>query len=239
MPSSGSFGSGGVSFAAPGLTLTTANAAGVATTTIRSDASVLTYDATVPGTIVSAAAAAAGAAAVAARRDHTHGAPTMWTLVGSDTTERTTAAGSAADLVTITGLSIPVTTNLMVVVNARKTSGAAAAAALGLKINSTTVWEATVNIGLWQSSATDRAEDGQIVFFIGPRIAAYPFPLARFIATARISSTGAVADSNTAPMGTPAAAFPVATITDFIIRGNSGSASVTLGVQGVYVYAGA
>ena len=62
-------------FATPDLTLTTANAAGTAgtKTTIRSDASILVYDATVPTTIAYGASAAAGSAAVSARRDHTHG----------------------------------------------------------------------------------------------------------------------------------------------------------------------
>lgn len=63
------------SFATPDLTLTTANAAGSAgvSTSIRSDASILVYDATVPTTIAYGASAAAGDTATAARRNHTHG----------------------------------------------------------------------------------------------------------------------------------------------------------------------
>ena len=66
-------------FATPDLTLTTANSAGSAgvKTTIRSDASILTYDATVSTTIASGASAATGSASTAARRDHTHGAFTV------------------------------------------------------------------------------------------------------------------------------------------------------------------
>jgi len=60
-------------FAAPDLTLTTANVEGSAKTNIRSDASLLTYDATVPTTIAYGATAAAGDTATAARRNHTHG----------------------------------------------------------------------------------------------------------------------------------------------------------------------
>jgi hypothetical protein len=60
-------------FAAPALTLGTTNSAGVATTLMRTDATILAFDATVPTTIAAGAAAAAGSAAVAARRDHTHG----------------------------------------------------------------------------------------------------------------------------------------------------------------------
>jgi hypothetical protein len=66
-------------FATPDLTLTTANAAGSAgvKTTIRSDASILTYDAVAPTTISSGASPAAGDTATAARRNHTHGAPAI------------------------------------------------------------------------------------------------------------------------------------------------------------------
>jgi len=60
---------GTTSFGTPALTLTTANAAGAASTAIRTDASILAFDATVPAAL---GAAAAGAAAVAARRDHVH-----------------------------------------------------------------------------------------------------------------------------------------------------------------------
>jgi hypothetical protein len=62
-------------FGTPDLTLTTANAAGSTSvkTTLRTDASVLAYDATVPTTIAYGASAAAGDTATAARRNHTHG----------------------------------------------------------------------------------------------------------------------------------------------------------------------
>ena len=58
-----------VTFAAPGLTLGTANAAGAASTQIRTDATILAFDATTPAAI---GTAAVGAATVASRRDHVH-----------------------------------------------------------------------------------------------------------------------------------------------------------------------
>jgi microcystin-dependent protein len=61
------------SFATPAIVLGTAAAAGAATTPIRSDATILAFDATLPTTSASADAAAAGSAATAARRDHVHG----------------------------------------------------------------------------------------------------------------------------------------------------------------------
>ena len=59
-------------FATPDLTLTTANGAGSAgvATTIRSDASILVYDTSVPAAV--STASATGSAATAARRDHVH-----------------------------------------------------------------------------------------------------------------------------------------------------------------------
>lgn len=62
-----------LAYAVPALTLSTANAEGAADTVIRSDATILVFDATVPDVIQPDDAAAAGSAVVAARRDHTHG----------------------------------------------------------------------------------------------------------------------------------------------------------------------
>lgn len=66
---------GGASFATPSIALGTAAAAGAASTVIRSDATIVAFDATVPTTIAYGDAPNVGAAAVAARRDHRHGAP--------------------------------------------------------------------------------------------------------------------------------------------------------------------
>lgn len=62
-----------LAYAVPALTFGVANAAGVADTVIRSDATLAIFDAVVPDVIQCDDAAATGAAAVAARRDHTHG----------------------------------------------------------------------------------------------------------------------------------------------------------------------
>lgn len=61
--------------AAPSLTLGTSNSAGVAASYVRTDATILAFDATVPTTLSYGGAAAAGSATVAARRDHTHAMP--------------------------------------------------------------------------------------------------------------------------------------------------------------------
>ncbi len=66
---------GAVTYATPNLTLGTANAAGSASSVIRSDATILAFDATAPTTQAFGDAAAVGVAAVAARRDHKHAFP--------------------------------------------------------------------------------------------------------------------------------------------------------------------
>src|SRR5207302_1580277 len=63
------------SFATPAIVLGTAAAAGAAATPIRSDSTIVAFDATAPVTQAFSDVAAAGAAAVAARRDHKHGMP--------------------------------------------------------------------------------------------------------------------------------------------------------------------
>lgn len=64
-----------ITYATPAIVLGTAAAAGAASSVIRSDSTIVAFDATVPTTIAFSDAAATGSAAVAARRDHRHGAP--------------------------------------------------------------------------------------------------------------------------------------------------------------------
>lgn len=156
------------------------------------------------------------------------------TLLASDTTERTTAAGSAVDLVTLTGLSIAVTTPLLAVIHYHKTAGAAAAPLLGLKINATTVYEASAGGHIAKFSATDQVEDGVAQIIIGPRVALY---VAGALTTYQTTNSGGFGGAQAFGATAPSATIPVATITDFIIRGSSASASVTLGVQSVFLYA--
>jgi hypothetical protein len=63
-------------FAAPALTLGTANAAGAAKTTLATDSTLLAFDTTIPAAnSFSVASSSTGSAVVAARRDHVHGTP--------------------------------------------------------------------------------------------------------------------------------------------------------------------
>ncbi len=68
-------GGGVTGFATPAIVLGTTAAAGAATTVIRSDSTVVAFDATAPTTQAFGDSAATGSAAVAARRDHKHGIP--------------------------------------------------------------------------------------------------------------------------------------------------------------------
>ena len=74
-----------VAYAAPSLTLGTSNSAGAAASAVRTDATILAFDATTPAAV---GTAAVGAATVAARRDHVHA-----TGAGTPTTS---AIGDAA-----------------------------------------------------------------------------------------------------------------------------------------------
>jgi hypothetical protein len=66
-----------LSFATPAIVLGTAATAGAAATVIRSDSTIVAFDATVPVTQALGDSAATGAAAVASRRDHKHGMPAL------------------------------------------------------------------------------------------------------------------------------------------------------------------
>jgi len=66
-----------VAYAAPALTFGTSNSAGAAASAIRTDATILAFDSTVPVTQASGDAAATGSASTAAHRDHVHGMPTI------------------------------------------------------------------------------------------------------------------------------------------------------------------
>jgi len=81
------------SFATPAIVLGTAAAAGSASTAIRSDSTIVAFDATVPTSSAEGDAAATGSSAHAARRDHLHGRESFATptiVLGS------AAAGGAA-----------------------------------------------------------------------------------------------------------------------------------------------
>ena len=84
-------------FAAPGLTFSTSNVTGSASTSVRTDATIALFDATTPANL---GTAATGSAGTAARRDHVHNDPSKWVLVESMTLSGTGVNSSATLLTT-------------------------------------------------------------------------------------------------------------------------------------------
>lgn len=87
------------SFGTPAIVLGTAAAAGAASTAIRTDATIVAFDATTPAALTLGGSGAVGAAAVAARRDHSHAVTGALDAL-SDVTAPSPVAG---DVLTWTG----------------------------------------------------------------------------------------------------------------------------------------
>lgn len=157
-------------------------------------------------------------------------------LVGSDTTERTTTSTSAATLSTMTiSPEIAVGQHFEIMGAARKSSGAAARIGVGLTINAVAVHvPVAAAASIFGASAFDRAENGIFKIWGMGGISTYDRGLIRMYAQIA-PSTGSILDASGGV--TSDAAFPAAAITSILIRGISGSSSVTLGVDQIFVYA--
>lgn len=156
-------------------------------------------------------------------------------LVGSNTAEVTTATGATVDLVVITlTRAVLVSEVLRIVVSYRKTSGAASVAQLGLKLNTTTVLAPGSSV-LAQTTSVNQAEDGIVIVDISPRSTNYQ---GGFMGSYRtvISASGGAAQAMTAS-ATGLTVLPIASLTSVTITGSSVSASQTLGIKEVKVYA--
>ena len=157
-------------------------------------------------------------------------------LVGENTTEVTSTSTSDVSLVTVTlTRSVLVSEGLRIVTSYRKSSGAAAAVTFGLRINSTNVALAPTSAA-GGTTSINQAENGISVLDIGPRSTNYLAGIAGYYRTL-VSATGITA---LAPKFSDAgldALIPNASITSITIRGISGSASVTMGVKEVKIYA--
>lgn len=148
--------------------------------------------------------------------------------------ETTTATGGAVDLVSLTpSPSIPADWWWGVSGLVRKTAGAAAASSLGLKVNGSQIFN---NFAV--TSAANQAEFGvfstnwEAMFFFGARATNYTQGAGMVARTA--ASGASMANYNTL---TYAAQLPTADITAVVITGNSGNASITLGVRNVTLWA--
>ena len=210
----------------PAPVLSTTNAAGAATTFLRTNDQLAIFDTTVPVTQASADAAATGTAAIAARRDHRHGMPTLGagavTRAGGNTTDTTTTSTTTVDLLTLSAISIGVALPIIVWVNVRKTTGAADQILASLKLNTTALSIA------FASSPTNQAESSVIVNFLGGRVTSY--------AQAGMWLHTADAPGNVGRLITQGIDIPLATITDVVATGRTVNASITLGQDEMQVY---
>jgi len=150
-----------------------------------------------------------------------------WRLEGSNTVEGTSTSTSVADIVTVSGLLIPTTQPFRIKWSGRKSAGAAAAARLGLKINSTVIVDSEALQNLGTFSAADRAETLAGFVEYNPRSTNYLYGGygiygGRLISPVLIKATGNDA-------------IPNVTITSITITGITDSASVTVAVKDVFV----
>lgn len=146
---------------------------------------------------------------------------------GEQLTEGTTTSTSAVDLVSLTGLAIPVATPFFIFYSWRKTTGAANQVALGLTLNSTVVDEATIATGsLYLGGVANAAESGAGCIYVAPRTALYLRAAGRF-------HGGVTATDGFWTIGT--ADFPAVDITAVTIRGIVANVAITLGVDDLRV----
>ena len=146
-----------------------------------------------------------------------------WTNMGDTSTEATTTSTTAVDILTLTVTSTAVTRPLLIIAGLRKGTGAAASAAVGLKLNTTAVRSPIT----WSDSA-NAAGGGVLVVFI-------PAQETSYLRSGFFAFSGEGMNNS---IGNFDADMPAAAITSVVIRGSVTSASITMGVDNVVVYAG-
>lgn len=149
-----------------------------------------------------------------------------FTRVGGDTTERTTTSVTSVDLSTISGLSIVQGRPFTLLGVMRKTTGAAAAASIGLKLNATAV-RALFN---WSGGA-NAADQGY--FKVEGIIPNTGYDFSGYF----LYTNGSAPASSLTHLAS--AGWPLATITDVIVTASVDSASITMGIDDIHLYIGA
>ena len=153
-------------------------------------------------------------------------------LVGQNNTEATSTSTSAGDRLSVTGLSIPAATPILISFNYRKSAGHATGCAFGLKVNATVVREAA--IGLFANNPSpntatpDAASEGACLIYIAPRATNYVK-----------GGIGLWATDDSVPVlfnATGTNAFPLAIVTDIIIRGISGNVLSTHAIDELRIF---
>jgi hypothetical protein len=158
------------------------------------------------------------------------------TREGGQTTEATTTSTTAVDLLSATSLTIAAISPFIFIYNGRKTTGAAADAACGLKLNTTVTAEAiSTAIHGYRGTNGNTAEAGGYKALITPRVTNY-------LHGALVNYSNSYTADNTHQTAhdgaglTTEADFITAQSTSVILRGDTASASVTLGVDELQVY---
>lgn len=152
---------------------------------------------------------------------------TTWDLIhpglkleGINETEVTTTSTTIVDLISLTGLSIAVGDPVLIIVNTRKTTGAADNARIGFKINSTNV-RALVSM----YAATNANESVMVMFMIGARNASY-------LRSGQLMA----ATEGAADIQEFSSDMPNAVITSVTIQGAVDNALITLATDNLKVY---
>ncbi len=143
------------SFATPAIVLGTAAAAGSAGTVIRSDSTIVAFDATAPTTQAFGDAAAAGSAAVAARRDHKHGIPAETVAIEVACSNETGAVATGAPNVTFRAPFAFTLTAVRASLKTAQTSGSIFT--VDVKKNGTTVLSTLITIDNTEKTSTTAA----------------------------------------------------------------------------------
>jgi hypothetical protein len=157
-------------------------------------------------------------------------------LNGSQTSEATSTATSAADMLTSSTLDIAAAEEFQYIVGGRKTSGAVDNAALGIKINTTVTGEAlaATPARTWGSSTANVAQSGGGQGWFGSRVSNYQ-GCSGGNANAFGASGGNRASGSLSGL-CESAVVPIATVTAVVIRGITDNASNTLGSDELHVY---
>lgn len=144
------------------------------------------------------------------------------TREGGQTTEASTSSSAFVDVLTASGMNIPAVSPLLIVVSFRKVGTAAATLQVGLKINSTVMWEPSVNL---VGSAPEEPY-GVVQFVVGPGVTNY----------GAVHGTYGSSTQGTAVLpGAQAAPRPSAAVTSVAIRGHT-NGSDTLYFDDLHVY---
>lgn len=144
------------------------------------------------------------------------------TREGGNTTEATTTSTSAVDLLTAASLTLAALQPFYAVAALRRTSGAIAAASVGLKLNSTAVRSAQT----WDS-ANDNNKPGWVIYQGGPRLTSYTL-------TGNMSfGSGLDLSSNMLPW---TVAAPTVEITALIVTAKVSDGDITMGADELHVY---